>query len=100
MRFESVGAQLVLIMFILKEIKKFNAKIKLEASSQGTQGGKRFRAKKTQQFFKPTVEQFEDDYYLVATDVFILGGRPRKLTTEETQDLPVIIFWKCLSHFP
>ena len=76
-----------------KEIKKFNAKIKIEAS-QGSQGAKTFRAKKTHHFYKPTVEQFGENYYLVATDIFILGGQTRKLTLEETWELPVTVSWK------
>jgi hypothetical protein len=70
--------------------------MKVEASqgSQGAGGSQAFRSKKTMHFTKPSVEQLQGNYFLIAYDVFIISGKPRKLTPEEILELPVIISWK------
>jgi hypothetical protein len=80
----------------LQEIAVFKDKMKMEAS-QGlgpSQGSQQFRGKKSIKFYKPSVAEFNNAYYLIASDVFLLGGKPRKLTPEDIQELPVIISWK------
>ena len=58
-------------------------------------GTQRVRAKKAIQYLKPTVEEFGERYFLISSDVWLLGGGvPRMLTHEEVQELPVIISWK------
>ena len=42
----------------------------------------KFYEKKTMQYYKPTVEEFGANIYLMAPDVSFLGGKPRKLTPE------------------
>ena len=49
--------------------------------------------KKTRKFRKPTLVEFDDEIYLVADSVFILGMPVVKLTSEEVDALPVIISW-------
>ena len=47
------------------------------------------------QYYKPVVEKFSERYYLISSDVWLLGGGvPMMLTPEEKQELPVIICWK------
>ena len=47
------------------------------------------------QYDKPTVEKFGEQYVLISSDVWLLGGEtPRILTPEEVQELPVTICWK------
>ena len=83
----------VLTNFSFQEIKRFQAKLKHEAS-QGSQGGQPFKAKKTLHFYTPSVELLAEEYYLIASDVFIISGSTRKLTRHEIDELPVIISWK------
>merc|ERR1719334_1600355 len=56
------------------------------------------RGKKTLHFYKPTVERFgngdDSKYYLIACEIFCLTGELKKLTSEEMDNLPVIISWK------
>ena len=54
----------------------------------------KFYGKKTMEYYKPTVEEFGATIYLIASDVFVLGGKARKLTPEEVKELPFIISWK------
>ena len=49
--------------------------------------------KKTQQFKKPTLVEFEEKLYLVAEDIFLLGLPVVKLTPEDVLALPVIVSW-------
>ena len=58
-------------------------------------GTQRVRAKKVVQYYKPKVEEFDKKYYLISSDVWLLGGgNPQMLTEAETQELPVTICWK------
>jgi hypothetical protein len=46
------------------------------------------------QFYKPTVEEIEGSFYLIASSIYLLGGHPRKLTQDDIQQLSVIISWR------
>ena len=68
------------------------------AAGAGTSSGV---GKKSMHFTEPAVEKFEENYYMIAYDVFNLGkpGSPlesplRKMTADEIEQLPVIISWK------
>ena len=50
-------------------------------------------SKKTKQFNKPTIEEIDGHYYLIADDVFVLDDPPTKLTHEQVKDLPYNISW-------
>ena len=56
--------------------------------AQGSGGPKR---KKSQQFKKPAIIEIEDRFYLVASDIFLLGPAVVKLSHEEVLELPVTI---------
>ena len=49
--------------------------------------------KKTKQFRKPTLVEFDEKMYLVSNSVFLLGLPVVKLTPEEVDALPVTISW-------
>ena len=76
----------------------FKEKQKLERSQGTSQGTQRFVGKKSVQYFKSTVEEFDEEFYLIGSEVFLLGGKGRKLTEEEVQNLPVVISWKGPDH--
>ena len=62
---------------------------------KASQGGLKVKAKKTMQFYEPSVEQFDDTLYLISSEVWVLGGGgPRKLSQTEIADLPIIISWR------
>ena len=50
-------------------------------------------SKKTKQFSKPTVEEIEGNFYLIADDVFLLGEPSSKLDSDQLKDLPFNISW-------
>ena len=78
----------------------FKEKQKLERSqgNGSSQGSQRFLGKKSVQYYKATVEEFNGRYYLIGSEVFLLGGEGRKLTDDEVLNLPVIISWKGPDH--
>ena len=88
------------VKFHFQELAVFKEKQKLERS-QGTgssQGSQRFVGKKSVQYYKAAVEEFEGKFYLIGSEVFLLGGEGRKLTEDEVLNLPVIISWKGPDH--
>jgi hypothetical protein len=78
----------------------FKEKQKLERSqgNGSSQGSQRFLGKKSVQYYKAAVEEFNGRYYLIGSEVFLLGGEGRKLTDDEVLNLPVIISWKGPDH--
>jgi len=76
--------------FIHQTIEDFQELQRSRAAEGNTSGG---LMKKTKQFRKPTLVEFDDKMYLVADSVFILGLPVIKLTPEEVDSLPVIISW-------
>ena len=52
----------------------FKEQQKLERSQGASQGSQRFVGKKTVQYYKSTVEQFEGRFYLIGSQIFLLGG--------------------------
>ena len=80
----------------IQECGKYNEKQKEMRASQapGTQR-QRVTAKKTAHYYKPTVEEFDDRFYLISSDVWLLGGgEPRKLSQDEVEALPIIFSWR------
>ena len=65
----------------------------MASQGMGSQGTQSQLGKKTLHLSKITVEKLLESYYLIAYEVFIIDDKPRKLTSEEIQDLPVNISW-------
>ena len=64
------------------------------SQAQGTQMH-RVRARKAVQYYRPTVEEFDQRLFLISSDVWLLGGgEPRKLSQDELESLLVIISWR------
>ena len=76
-----------------KECDKYKSNQRALRASQPP-WSERVRPKKAVQYFKPTVEEFDEKYYLISSDIWLLGGVLMMLTPEEAQELPVIICWK------
>ena len=70
------------------------ASYKLRVKNASSQGGLPAKSKKTVQFYKPSIECLQEDYYLIASDIFSLAGSCRKLTREEIDSLPILVSWK------
>ena len=91
----TINLYFLLVIFLqFKECERYNEKQKELRASQPS-GTQRVRPKKAVQYHKPVVEKFGERYYLISSDVWLLGGGvPMMLTPEERQELPVIICWK------
>ena len=50
-------------------------------------------SRKTKQYHKPTIDEFDGQFFLIAGDVFLLDDPPTKLTEDQVKELPVNISW-------
>ena len=91
---QAAALQSVFLQKSFQECEKYSERQKELRASQDP-GAQRYKPKKTVQYYQPTVEQFEDEFYLISSEVWCLGGGvPRQLAPDEIQSLPVNISWK------
>ena len=83
--------KILVLTSCLQEISRFHEKEKANQDNTGIRG---FRGRKTMTFLKPSVEKIGEAFYLIADEVFLISGNPRKLSSQEVEDLPVIISWR------
>jgi hypothetical protein len=56
-------------------------------------GGLGGNSRKTKQYSKPTIEEIDKQYYLVADEIYLLDDPPTKLSQDQVNELPFNIAW-------
>ena len=84
-------------MFVEKYHKTFNLVQAIEdyqkKNREESLGGVENVRKKTEQFSKPTLVEYDEKLYLVANGVYLLGHPVMELSPDQVLELPVVVAW-------
>ena len=56
-------------------------------------GGPERNSKKTKQYTKPTIEEIDGQFFLIADEIYLLSEHPTKLCPDQVNELPFNIAW-------